>query len=77
MKTNGDYSGIGFIKKDMYQVWANYFLKFFDHYKEEDIEFWGMTTQNEPSLAMVPFVRINSVAWTFHQMVIKCIALNF
>lgn len=69
VKTNNDYSGLGFLKDDMYQVWANYFVKFLDAYKNEGIEFWGITTQNEPSLSLFPFTKINSIGYTSSQMV--------
>lgn len=68
MKTNNDYVGIGFLKEEMYQVWANYFVKFFDAYKANGIQFWGVTTQNEPSLAMIPLKQVNSIAWTTRMM---------
>lgn len=61
MKTNGAYNG-GAIKNEYYQVWADYFLKFFEKYDEEGISFWGVTTGNEPSLALVNSA-INSVRW--------------
>lgn len=73
MKTNGEYSGYGgYIKSNMYQSWANYHLKFLDAYKNDGISFWGITTGNEPSLALVPFIKINSVAWNAPQMVYFC-----
>ncbi|KAJ3647979.1 hypothetical protein Zmor_019820 [Zophobas morio] len=65
MKTNREYNGMwGFLRYEMYQSWADYFVKFFDKYSEQGIQFWGLVTGNEPSLAMVPFTKINSVAWT-------------
>ena len=65
MKTNREYNGMwGFLRYEMYQSWADYFVKFFDKYSEQGIQFWGWVTGNEPSLAMVPFTKINSVAWT-------------
>lgn len=68
MKTNGDYTG-GKIKPDMYQIWADYFLKFLDVYKKHGVEFWGITTGNEPVLGYFPFVGINSVSWTSEEVV--------
>ena len=32
-----------------YQTWANYYVKFFQAYKSNGIDFWAMTAQNEPS----------------------------
>ncbi|KAG5897309.1 hypothetical protein JTB14_011472 [Gonioctena quinquepunctata] len=68
MKTNGAYAGIfGFLKQTKFQVWADYFIKFLDEYKKENITFWGLTTGNEPSLAWVNSA-IPSVAWTTWRM---------
>lgn len=69
MKTNNEYYGFGFLKANMYQVWANYFIKFLEAYKTEDIKFWGVTTGNEPSLSLFPTTKINSIGWTHTQMV--------
>lgn len=60
--TNGKYV-YGELKESMYQVWANYFLKFLDAYKKEGIEFWAMSAGNEPSLAHLPY-DIPSIGWT-------------
>lgn len=63
MKTNGQQNGTGSLKDEYYQLWVDYFVKFFDLYKEQGIEFWGLTTGNEPSLALVPWTGINTIAW--------------
>ncbi|KAK9892232.1 hypothetical protein WA026_019033 [Henosepilachna vigintioctopunctata] len=53
----------GYLKKEYYQTWVNYFLKFLRAYKQEGIDFWGLSTGNEPSLALVSFKKINTLAW--------------
>ncbi|XP_044265543.1 lysosomal acid glucosylceramidase-like [Tribolium madens] len=64
IKTNGKYDGLGFIKPEMYQTWASYFLKFLENYKKEGIEFWAVTTQNEPSLAVIGGAKgVGSTGW--------------
>lgn len=64
MKTNDDYGGfLSFLKDEYYQTWVDYFIKFFDAYKAEGINFWGLTTGNEPSLALFGVKNISSVAW--------------
>jgi glucosylceramidase len=68
MKTNGEYAGYGFLLEEMYQTWADYFVKFLDSYQSEGIEFWGITTGNEPGLAMVPLNKISNVGWNSTQM---------
>lgn len=69
VKTNGAYAGFGTIKDDMYQTWADYYVKFLDKYKEQEIEFWGITTGNEPSLALAIFSQINTVGWSAENLV--------
>ncbi|RZC36652.1 glucosylceramidase-like, partial [Asbolus verrucosus] len=68
MKTNGEYAGYGFLIETMYQSWANYFVKFLDSYLDEGIQFWGITTGNEPSLAFVIGDQINTVGWKSEDM---------
>lgn len=47
MKTNGEWFG-GELKKEYYQTWANYFVKYLEEYKKEGIDIWGFTVENEP-----------------------------
>ncbi|CAH0555327.1 unnamed protein product [Brassicogethes aeneus] len=70
MKTNNDYAGIGFLKIEYYQTWANYFVKFFEEYAKKGIKFWGLTTQNEPLIGLLPtFIsEINAMGYTNLQM---------
>jgi glucosylceramidase len=67
IKTNGEYVG-GYVRKSMYQTWANYFVKFLEEYDKKGIPFWGVTTQNEPSVLMLS-KQINSAGWTSMEMV--------
>lgn len=70
MKTIPGYSARGsYIKDDMYQPWADYFVKFLDAYKQNNISFWGITTGNEPKTAFLD-AKIPSVAWSSDGMVI-------
>ncbi|XP_023704817.1 lysosomal acid glucosylceramidase isoform X2 [Cryptotermes secundus] len=64
MKTNGDYSGFGFLKSEYYQAWADYLVKFLDEYKKQGLEFWGISTGNEPINGIIPVNRFNSMGWT-------------
>ena len=63
MKDNGIATNGGQLKGSpggpYYKTWAKYYSKFFDAYKAEGIEFWGMTTQNEPKSN----VRWQSMSW--------------
>ncbi|XP_025018572.1 glucosylceramidase-like isoform X2 [Tetranychus urticae] len=55
MKTNGKLVGAGYLRGlpggRYYKTWAKYLIKFLDSYAEEGINFWAMTTQNEPDIA--------------------------
>ncbi|KAK9892233.1 hypothetical protein WA026_019034 [Henosepilachna vigintioctopunctata] len=53
----------GYLKDEYYQTWVNYFLKFLRAYKQKGIDFWGLSTGNEPSLAVFSFKKINTVTW--------------
>ena len=52
MKRNGNMNSSwvpGIINSsDIYQSWALHYSKFADAYRQEGIEFWGVTVQNEP-----------------------------
>ena len=34
--------------KNLHDTWARYFVKYLEAYREEGIEFWGLTVENEP-----------------------------
>ncbi|XP_048514285.1 putative glucosylceramidase 4 [Athalia rosae] len=53
MKTNGQWTGPSSLKREYWQMWANYFAKFFDAYRKEGLDFWGLTPQNEPMLGFL------------------------
>lgn len=69
MKTNNKYAG-GFLYEEYYQLWADYYLNFFDAYEEEGITFWGVTAQNEPGTGLFGST-INSNSWT-PSLLVKC-----
>lgn len=56
-----------FLEEEYYQLWADYYIKFFDAYAENDVKFWALTTQNEPRTGFLGV--INSLAWTPGQLV--------
>jgi glucosylceramidase len=47
MKTNEKMSKGGKLKKDCYQVWADYVAKFIKEYEAAGVPVWGVTVQNE------------------------------
>lgn len=66
MKTDNSWTGAGSLKEKYYQTWADYHVKFFEAYQQNGIEFWGMTTGNEPEDGFLPsnISKLNSMAWT-------------
>ncbi len=48
MKTNNDVLHGGKLKKEYYQSWANFYVKFINTYEKLGIPVWGLTVQNEP-----------------------------
>ena len=63
MKSNGDLIGQGYLLPEYYPTWAKYFIKFLDHYKDQGIEFWGLTAQNEPWNGLAPNFPFNAMGW--------------
>lgn len=47
MKDNNDWRG-GKLLPEYYDTWALFFSKYIDAYKEEGIDVWGLTVENEP-----------------------------
>ncbi|MEL6558148.1 MAG: glycoside hydrolase family 30 protein [Bacteroidota bacterium] len=47
MKDNKDWVG-GKLLPEYYDVWALFFSKYIDAYKEQGIDIWGLTVENEP-----------------------------
>lgn len=47
MKDNNSYVG-GKLLPEYYDTWALFFSKYFDAYKAEGIDIWGITVENEP-----------------------------
>ncbi len=47
-----------------YQTWANYYLKFFQHYKNNNISFWAVTAQNEPTDGYLYKFGFNAMGFT-------------
>ncbi len=48
MKDNNDMLHGGKLKKEFYQSWADYYVKFIQAYEKEGVPVWGLTVQNEP-----------------------------
>ncbi|XP_035743367.1 lysosomal acid glucosylceramidase-like [Vespa mandarinia] len=63
MKTNNEYSGPGILKKEYYQTYAEYYIKFIQAYKSYGIDIWAVSTGNEPNDAWIPGAPISSMGW--------------
>jgi glucosylceramidase len=53
MKTNNKMLFGGSLKKEYYQSWANYYVKYINALKKEGIPVWGLTVQNEPMATQI------------------------
>lgn len=61
----------GYLLKEYYQLWAEYYIKFFEEYQKYGILFWGVTTQNEPALGVINQLA-NALAWFPKHLVMCC-----
>jgi glucosylceramidase len=53
MKDNAQMNHGGKLKKDMYEVWAQYYVRFIQALQKEGIQPWGVSVQNEPAAKQV------------------------
>nr|CAD7402012.1 unnamed protein product [Timema poppensis] len=67
MKRNGTEFGFSYLLEKYYQTWADYYVKYFDAYKNENISFWGLSAQNEPTQAYNNPSWIFSMGWSAEQ----------
>ncbi|XP_066998118.2 lysosomal acid glucosylceramidase [Anabrus simplex] len=64
MKTNNEFAGMGKLKTEFYELWAQYFIKFLQNYLAAGIEIWALSTQNEPTDGLSPNFTFNAMGWT-------------
>ncbi|XP_028159418.1 lysosomal acid glucosylceramidase-like [Ostrinia furnacalis] len=64
MKTNNNITGISRLKKEYYQTYADYYLKFLQLYAKEGVQVWAVTTTNEPTNAVLSDTPFNTLGWT-------------
>nr|CAD7395805.1 unnamed protein product [Timema poppensis] len=67
MKTIDTTTKASSLKKEYYGVYANYYVRFLDEYAAENLEFWGLTTQNEPGHGLT-YGSWNSMGWYPEQL---------
>ncbi|PSN37780.1 hypothetical protein C0J52_15853, partial [Blattella germanica] len=56
------------LKKEFYQLYADYIVKFLDEYKKQGVQFWAISPQNEPSIGVIQYYGFNSLGWTGREM---------
>ncbi|GAV09439.1 hypothetical protein RvY_18985 [Ramazzottius varieornatus] len=68
MKTNKAMSGggklIGQAGDRYHKSWAQYFVKFVQHYQVHNISIWGLTAQNEPIDGFIPLFPFQSMGFS-------------
>lgn len=66
MKNFKVWQGFSQLEDKNYQLFANYMKKFLDEYKKNGINFWGLTTGNEPLSGFLTLeqTKVNSMGWT-------------
>lgn len=69
MKTSNSLVRGHLIDSDLvYSSYTEYLMKFYKAYKEEGINFWGATVQNEPVAAYLPIYFFNSMQFSNLEM---------
>jgi glucosylceramidase len=53
MKTNNEMNNGGKLSSEYRDVWAKYYAKFIKAYRNEGIDIWGITVQNEPAAVQI------------------------
>ncbi|XP_063172817.1 lysosomal acid glucosylceramidase-like [Candoia aspera] len=68
MKTNEDWKGKGCLKGQagdaFHRTWADYFVRFLDEYAKQNLTFWAVTAQNEPSSGFVQNYPFQTLGFT-------------
>ncbi|XP_066249139.1 lysosomal acid glucosylceramidase-like [Euwallacea similis] len=67
MKTNPTYGKTTSLQEKYYNLFAQYYIKFFEAYNRNNITFWGVTTQNEPANGILG-IKIQSNGFTPNHM---------
>lgn len=65
MKTNNAWTGLGTLKTEFYQTWADYHLQFLRLMAEKNVHFWAISTGNEPLNGVIGwfFIHFMSLGW--------------
>lgn len=68
MKTNNDWSGRAFLKKEFYQTWADYHLQYLRLMAENGLKYWAISTGNEVSNTVTIIIENNIQNHFFHSV---------
>lgn len=65
MKSNNDWTGFSSLKDEYYQTWADYHLKYLELMHLNGLDFWAITTGNEPlnGVTAFLFIKFMSLGW--------------
>lgn len=65
MKSNNDWSGSSRLKPEYYQTWADYHIQYLRLMKAAGLNYWAISTGNEPMNAVIGFlfIRFMSLGW--------------
>ncbi|KAL1395171.1 hypothetical protein pipiens_011440 [Culex pipiens pipiens] len=66
MKSNNDWSGSSRLKTEYFQTWADYHIRYLQLMKDAGLDYWAISTGNEPMNAVIGFlfIRFMSLGWT-------------
>ncbi|TMW53582.1 hypothetical protein DOY81_001346 [Sarcophaga bullata] len=66
MKSNNAWTGFGQLKREYYQTWADYHLKWLELMEKNGLPIWAISTGNEPmnGLFFMYFVKFMSLGWS-------------
>ncbi|XP_052774446.1 lysosomal acid glucosylceramidase-like [Mya arenaria] len=68
MKSNNKMTGKGTLKvtpkREYFKAWAKYFVKFLQAYRDQGVDIWGLTAQNEPSDGLITNFPFQCMGWT-------------
>ncbi|XP_060806814.1 uncharacterized protein LOC106141399 [Amyelois transitella] len=64
MKDPSKISGVNRLRKQFYQTYADYHLKFVQEYFDNGIPIWAVTTTNEPLSGIMSLGHNNRLGWT-------------
>ena len=66
MKSNNAWTGFSQLKKEYYQTWADYHLKWLELMEKNGLPIWAISTGNEPmnGILFMYFVKFMSLGWS-------------